>query len=97
MESGNNEENHFNCIIMGAGISGLDAAYHMQTYCPWASYAILERRSNLGGTWDFFKYPGTAVCRKMFDLPFYSSKRPILRVVGGAEGVVPHPHMGGTK
>ena len=39
----------------------------------------------------------TAVCRIMFDLPFYSSKIPILRVVGGAEGVVPHPHMGGSK
>ena len=52
------EETHFNCLIIGAGISGIDAAYHLKTYCPWVKYAILERRSNLGGTWDFFKYPG---------------------------------------
>ena len=52
------EEIYFDCLIMGAGISGLDMAYHIQKYCPWASYAILERRANLGGTWDFFKYPG---------------------------------------
>ena len=39
----------------------------------------------------------TAVCRIMFDLHFCSSKRPIFRVIGGAEGVVPHPHKGGSK
>lgn len=49
---------HFDCLIIGAGISGLDAAYHVQTHCKWATYCILERRANLGGTWDFFKYPG---------------------------------------
>ena len=52
------KETHFNCLIIGAGISGIDAAYHLKTYCPWVKYAILERRGNLGGTWDFFKYPG---------------------------------------
>ena len=45
------EETHFNCLIIGAGISGIDAAYHLKTYCPWVKYAILERRGNLGGTW----------------------------------------------
>ena len=39
----------------------------------------------------------TAVCRIMFDLHFYSSKRPILRVIGRAEGVAPHPHKCGSK
>ena len=52
------QETHFNCLIIGAGISGIDAAYHLKTYCPSVKYAILERRGNLGGTWDFFKYPG---------------------------------------
>ena len=51
-------EKHFDCLILGAGISGLSVAYHVQKHCKWAKYAILERRSNLGGTWDFFKYPG---------------------------------------
>ena len=43
------------------------------------------------------KYVCTAVCRIIKGLPFYSTKRPILRVVGGSEGVVPHPHMVSSK
>ena len=43
------------------------------------------------------KLLGTAVCRIIKGFAFYSSKRPILRVIGGAEGVVPHPHNGGSK
>ena len=61
---------HFDCLILGAGISGLDAAYHLQKHCPWASYAILERRANLGGTWDFFKYPGIRSDSDMFTFGF---------------------------
>lgn len=49
---------HFDCLIIGSGISGIDAAYHVRNNCSWASFAILERRANIGGTWDFFKYPG---------------------------------------
>ncbi|MHC4392696.1 MAG: flavin-containing monooxygenase [Planctomycetota bacterium] len=45
-------------LIVGAGISGIGAAYHLQSRCPGRSYAILERRENLGGTWDLFRYPG---------------------------------------
>ena len=52
------QKKHYDCLILGAGISGLDVAYHLKKYSPWASYKILERRSNIGGTWDFFKYPG---------------------------------------
>ena len=44
-----------------------------------------------------FELPYTAVCRTIKGFAFYSSKRPILRVIGGAEGVVPHPHNGGSK
>jgi len=49
---------HFDCLIIGAGISGIDAAYYLKNHCSWAKFAVLERRANLGGTWDFFKYPG---------------------------------------
>ena len=49
---------HFDCLIIGAGICGIDAAYHVQKYSPWANYAVLERSSNIGGTWDQIKYPG---------------------------------------
>ena len=49
---------HFDTIIVGAGLSGIGAAYHLQTNCPNRSYAILEGREAIGGTWDLFRYPG---------------------------------------
>lgn len=45
-------------IIIGAGLSGIGAAVHLQQNCPGKSYLILEARSALGGTWDLFRYPG---------------------------------------
>ncbi len=51
-------ENHVDVLIVGAGISGIGAAYHLQDKCPNKTYMILERRQNLGGTWDLFRYPG---------------------------------------
>ncbi|HEV2961412.1 MAG TPA: NAD(P)/FAD-dependent oxidoreductase [Candidatus Angelobacter sp.] len=45
-------------MIMGAGLSGIDAAYHLQKLCPSKSYVILEQRERIGGTWDLFRYPG---------------------------------------
>ncbi len=49
---------HVDVMIVGAGISGIGAAYHLQKRCPDKSYMILEGREALGGTWDMFKYPG---------------------------------------
>lgn len=45
-------------LIVGAGVSGIGAAHHLTTRCPDQSYAILEAREAIGGTWDLFKYPG---------------------------------------
>jgi cation diffusion facilitator CzcD-associated flavoprotein CzcO len=45
-------------IVIGAGLSGIDAAYRLKTQLPKSSYTILEARSEIGGTWSFFKYPG---------------------------------------
>lgn len=64
------EDNHYDCLILGAGISGIDVAYHLQKYSPWASFLILDRRSNIGGTWDFFKYPGIRSDSDMFTFGF---------------------------
>ena len=50
--------NDFDVVIVGAGISGVNAAYRIQTELPDASYIILEARGGMGGTWDLFKYPG---------------------------------------
>jgi monooxygenase len=57
-------------VIVGAGISGISAAWHLQDRCPDKSYTILERRENLGGTWDLFKYPGLRSDSDMYTLGF---------------------------
>ena len=49
---------HFDVLIMGAGLSGIDAAWHLQKRCSKKSYVILEQRQRIGGTWDLFRYPG---------------------------------------
>jgi monooxygenase len=49
---------HFDIIIVGSGLSGIDAGYHVQMHCPGKSYIILESREAIGGTWDLFRYPG---------------------------------------
>lgn len=49
---------HVDVAIIGAGISGIGAAWHLQANCPAKSYVILEGRSDIGGTWDLFRYPG---------------------------------------
>ena len=49
---------HFDVLIIGAGLSGIDAAHHLQRICPNKSYVILEQRERIGGTWDLFRYPG---------------------------------------
>ncbi len=49
---------HFDVIIVGAGLSGVGAAVHLQRECPGHSYTILESREAMGGTWDLFRYPG---------------------------------------
>ena len=49
---------HFDVLIVGAGISGIDAAYHLQQQCPGKSFALLENQVSFGGTWLTHKYPG---------------------------------------
>ena len=61
---------HFDVIIVGAGISGVSAAYHLQRSLPGKSFAILEAREAIGGTWDFFRYPGIRSDSDMYTLGF---------------------------
>jgi cation diffusion facilitator CzcD-associated flavoprotein CzcO len=51
-------QEHLDVLIVGAGLSGIGAAHHLQERCPGKSYAILEAREDIGGTWDLFRYPG---------------------------------------
>lgn len=61
---------HLDVLIVGAGISGIDAAYHLQRRLPDKSYAILEARERIGGTWDLFRYPGIRSDSDMYTLGF---------------------------
>ncbi|MDE2859861.1 MAG: NAD(P)/FAD-dependent oxidoreductase [Chloroflexota bacterium] len=57
-------------LIVGAGISGIAAAYYLQTRCPQLSWTIVEGRDAIGGTWDFFRYPGLRSDSDMFTLGY---------------------------
>jgi monooxygenase len=61
---------HVDVLIVGAGLSGIGAAHYLQTDCPWASYAILESRDAIGGTWDLFRYPGIRSDSDMYTLGY---------------------------
>ncbi len=61
---------HFDVIIVGAGLSGIGAAYHLKTQAPQKSYAILEGREAIGGTWDLFRYPGIRSDSDMYTLGY---------------------------
>ena len=61
---------HFDVLIVGAGLSGIGAGVHLQRRCPERSYAILEGRDAIGGTWDLFRYPGVRSDSDMFTLGY---------------------------
>ncbi|RYD64877.1 MAG: NAD(P)/FAD-dependent oxidoreductase, partial [Sphingomonadales bacterium] len=61
---------HFDVIVVGAGISGVGAAYHLQAHSPDRSYMVLEGRERMGGTWDLFRYPGIRSDSDMYTLGF---------------------------
>ncbi len=64
------EQRHQDVLIIGAGLSGISAAVHLQKSCPSKSYAILEGRERLGGTWDLFRYPGIRSDSDMYTLGY---------------------------
>jgi cation diffusion facilitator CzcD-associated flavoprotein CzcO len=64
------QNERYDVLIVGAGISGIGAAYHVQTQCPGRTYAILESRAAIGGTWDLFRYPGVRSDSDMYTLGF---------------------------
>ena len=61
---------HVDVLIVGAGLSGIGAACHLREECQGKSYAILESRGAIGGTWDLFRYPGIRSDSDMFTLGY---------------------------
>ncbi|HEY5072626.1 MAG TPA: NAD(P)/FAD-dependent oxidoreductase [Caulobacteraceae bacterium] len=61
---------HFDVLVVGAGLSGIGAGYHLQANCPGKRYAILEGREAIGGTWDLFRYPGIRSDSDMYTLGY---------------------------
>jgi monooxygenase len=61
---------HVDVLIVGAGLSGIGAGCHLETSCPDKTYAILEARPSLGGTWDLFRYPGVRSDSDMYTLGY---------------------------
>lgn len=64
------DSEHLDVVVVGAGLSGVGAGYRLQTECPDRSYAILEARDAIGGTWDLFRYPGVRSDSDMFTLGY---------------------------
>jgi cation diffusion facilitator CzcD-associated flavoprotein CzcO len=75
---------HFDVLIVGAGLSGVGAACHLQSGCPERTYAILEARDGIGGTWDLFRYPGIRSDSDMYTLGY--SFRPWTEAKAIADG-----------
>jgi monooxygenase len=63
-------DTYFDVLIVGAGLSGIAAGYHLQKRCPDESFAILESRDAIGGTWDLFRYPGIRSDSDMYTFGF---------------------------
>ena len=61
---------HVDVLIVGAGLSGIGAACHLTRHCPSKTFAILEARETIGGTWDLFRYPGIRSDSDMFTLGY---------------------------
>ena len=65
---GAEEAEYSDVLIIGAGISGIGAAYRIHEKNPGLSYTVLERRERIGGTWDLFRYPGIRSDSDIFTL-----------------------------
>ena len=83
-----NSPEHLDVLIIGAGISGISAGYHLQSMCPERSWAILEARSAMGGTWDLFRYPGIRSDSDMHTFGFGFRPWPNAKAISEAEEIL---------
>ena len=88
------ETRHFDVLIVGAGISGIGTACHLQAECPDKSFLLLEGREDFGGTWDLFRYPGIRSDSDMHTLGY--SFKPWTQAKAIADGPSIKKYLGET-
>jgi cation diffusion facilitator CzcD-associated flavoprotein CzcO len=86
------EVEHLDVLIVGAGLSGIGAAHHLQERCPGKSYAILEARADLGGTWDLFRYPGIRSDSDMHTLGYRFRPWTAAKSIADGESILEYVH-----
>src|ERR1700677_3491437 len=74
-------------VIIGAGISGLGAAYRIIERNPGTRYVILERRERIGGTWDLFRYPGIRSDSSMYAMAYSFKPWPTRTVIAEGDSI----------
>jgi monooxygenase len=83
---------HFDVLLVGAGLSGIGAGYYLQNRCPQKNYAILEGRADLGGTWDLFRYPGIRSDSDMYTLGYSFRPWKEARAIAGGPAIRNYLH-----
>jgi monooxygenase len=79
---------HVDVLVVGAGLSGIGAGYHLQEECPGKTYAILEARDSIGGTWDLFRYPGIRSDSDMYTLGYRFRPWPDARSIADGPAIL---------
>src|SRR5881396_910788 len=88
---------HVDVLIVGAGLSGICAGYHVQDKCPGKSFAILEARDSVGGTWDLFRYPGVRSDSDMYTLGFRFRPWPDAKAIADGPSILSYVRETASK
>jgi monooxygenase len=88
---------HVDVLIVGGGLSGICAGYHLQTKCPGKTFAILEARDSVGGTWDLFRYPGIRSDSDMYTLGFRFRPWPDAKTIADGPSILSYVRETATR
>jgi cation diffusion facilitator CzcD-associated flavoprotein CzcO len=88
---------HVDVVIIGAGLSGIGAGYYMQAECPGKTFAILEARDSIGGTWDLFRYPGIRSDSDMYTLGFRFHPWPDAKTIADGPSILSYVRETASK